>query len=181
LDFCFSIDFKILCAKSNPRRPSAIDRQAYLSPHGIQIARYARVPDDIEKRLKEFQNAWKAVDKNNQTPNKPNNDADPNKANSSNEDDKNKQQQNPFGDQSTFIGFVAGVATLSIIGYYLNEKYREITWKTFINSYLYKDRVQRIEIVNKRWARVILNQSHEGPMEMVGLLLFRGFYASYEN
>jgi hypothetical protein len=81
-------------------------------------------------------------------------------------DNEQKSQDNPFGDQGPFFAFMATVATFSIIGYFLNDRYKEITWKTFVSTYLSQDRVQRIEIVNKKWARVILNPS-EGAMELV--------------
>lgn len=46
---------------------------------------------------------------------------------------------------------------MATIAYYLNS-YREITWREFISSFLFQDRVERLEVVNKKWVRVILNQ-----------------------
>ncbi|XP_025424252.1 AFG3-like protein 2 [Sipha flava] len=51
---------------------------------------------------------------------------------------------------------VAGVLGLiSIIGYY-NMTYKEITWKDFVNNYLNRHVVDKLEVVNKKWVRVNL-------------------------
>lgn len=39
--------------------------------------------------------------------------------------------------------------------YYFQYQYKEITWRDFINDYLAKGNVQRLEVVNKKWVRVV--------------------------
>lgn len=49
--------------------------------------------------------------------------------------------------------FIAGmVAVLAISSY--NERFKEITWRDFVNEYLSKERVEKLEVVNKKWVRV---------------------------
>ena len=65
----------------------------------------------------------------------------------------------PLGmNSNSFIGFVAGV--LLVFGYaYYEGRYTEIKMRDFISDYLLQNRVDRIEVVNKRWARVVLDKS----------------------
>ena len=39
---------------------------------------------------------------------------------------------------------------------------REITWKDFVNQYLSKNRVDRLEVVNNKWVRVITRDTSNG-------------------
>lgn len=51
---------------------------------------------------------------------------------------------------------IALVGTLGVLGLFaLNEmRYREITWKEFVNSYLGRGIVEKLEVVNKKWVRI---------------------------
>lgn len=50
---------------------------------------------------------------------------------------------------------MAGMVTIMAISM-INEHYREITWRDFVNEYLIKERVHRLDVVNKKWVRVVL-------------------------
>ncbi|XP_067145015.1 mitochondrial inner membrane m-AAA protease component AFG3L2 [Centruroides vittatus] len=53
---------------------------------------------------------------------------------------------------------IALISTLGILGLLaFNEmRYKEITWKEFVNSYLGRGIVEKLEVVNKKWVRVKL-------------------------
>ncbi|CDW56354.1 Peptidase M41 and AAA and FtsH ext domain contain ing protein [Trichuris trichiura] len=53
------------------------------------------------------------------------------------------------------VSIGASMAAIVVLYYYLG--YREITWKEFVNSYLSKGAVDKLEVVNKKWVRVHLN------------------------
>jgi len=58
-----------------------------------------------------------------------------------------------------------GAAAAAIMALYLlNEQasYREITWKDFVNQYLSKNRVDRLEVVNNKWVRVVTRDTSNG-------------------
>ena len=38
---------------------------------------------------------------------------------------------------------------------YYVERYREISWRDFVNEYLNKGMVERLEVINKKWVRVM--------------------------
>jgi AFG3 family protein len=65
-----------------------------------------------------------------------------------------------------FLLFSAGMAVIFAYSYFY-ERYKEITWRDFVNDYLNKGMVDRLEVVNKRWVRVVLKNQ-----EMVILSLF---------
>lgn len=51
---------------------------------------------------------------------------------------------------------VAGViGMISLLAFY-NMSYKEITWKDFVNNYLNRHVVEKLEVVNKKWVRVNL-------------------------
>ncbi|KAK4003344.1 hypothetical protein OUZ56_005112 [Daphnia magna] len=52
----------------------------------------------------------------------------------------------------------AAIGTVCVLGAltFLELNSREITWKEFINSYLSKGMVEKLEVVNKKWVRVRL-------------------------
>lgn len=80
---------------------------------------------------------------------------------SSGQTDQQNQQRN-------FLIFTLGVATLMAISYY-NERFKEITWRDFVNDYLSKGNVERLEVVNKKWVRIILrNQEQRIPWFSIG-------------
>ncbi|KFD61592.1 hypothetical protein M514_04173 [Trichuris suis] len=53
------------------------------------------------------------------------------------------------------VSIGASMAAIVVLYYYMG--YREITWKEFVNSYLSKGAVDKLEVVNKKWVRVYLN------------------------
>ncbi|KAK7114430.1 mitochondrial inner membrane m-AAA protease component AFG3L2-like [Littorina saxatilis] len=68
--------------------------------------------------------------------------------------------RNPFSDPNdpntkVLIGLITGVGLVGLIGLYQNQ-YREITYKDFLNSYLSRGVVEKLEVVNKKWVRVKL-------------------------
>jgi len=70
----------------------------------------------------------------------------------------------PFGmNNNSFIGFVAGILLVAAFAYY-EGRYNEIKMRDFISDYLLKNRVDRVEVVNKRWARVVLDKSQNEPV-----------------
>ena len=46
---------------------------------------------------------------------------------------------------------------LALIGTYMyfNELYKEISWREFVNDHLNKNTVDRLEVINKKWVKVI--------------------------
>ena len=50
---------------------------------------------------------------------------------------------------------MAAVGTLSLLA--LNEmRYKEITWREFVNNHLTKGTVEKLEVINKKWVRIKL-------------------------
>ncbi|KAH7980654.1 hypothetical protein HPB49_017991 [Dermacentor silvarum] len=67
--------------------------------------------------------------------------------------------RNPFNpDDQNRMMTVALVTTLGILGLLaFNEmRYKEITWKDFVNAYLARGIVEKLEVINKKWVRVRL-------------------------
>lgn len=68
-----------------------------------------------------------------------------------------KGGKSPFSpdDDNKYMAFAlcGTLGVLAIIAY--NElRYKEITWKEFVNSYLARNIVEKLEVVNKKWVRV---------------------------
>lgn len=66
----------------------------------------------------------------------------------------------PFGDPNDpntkmLIGLLTGVGIVGLIGLYQTQ-YREITYKDFVQNYLARGNVERLEVVNKKWVRIKL-------------------------
>ncbi|KAM4688578.1 mitochondrial inner membrane m-AAA protease component AFG3L2 [Discoglossus pictus] len=63
----------------------------------------------------------------------------------------------PWDDKEFRFYFMASAGLWAGVTYYFffRSSGREITWKDFINNYLSKDVVDRLEVVNKRFVRVI--------------------------
>ncbi|XP_053570877.1 AFG3-like protein 2 [Bombina bombina] len=63
----------------------------------------------------------------------------------------------PWDDKEFRFYFIASAAFWAGVTYYFffRSSGREITWKDFVNNYLSKDVVDRLEVVNKRFVRVI--------------------------
>ncbi|KRZ20982.1 AFG3-like protein 2 [Trichinella pseudospiralis] len=58
-----------------------------------------------------------------------------------------------------FSALSAGASVASVVMLYYYFSYKEITWKDFINVYLSKGLVEKVEVINKKWVRVCLNPS----------------------
>lgn len=56
-------------------------------------------------------------------------------------------------DPKTMLIFGAAVAAVMFYSVYY-ESYREITWRDFTNEYLMKGNVDKVVVVNKKWAMV---------------------------
>ncbi|XP_049857929.1 AFG3-like protein 2 [Schistocerca gregaria] len=66
----------------------------------------------------------------------------------------------PFGDGGDrekwlVLGMIGTVALLGTLAFY-EMGYKEIAWKEFVNNYLAKGIVEKLEVVNKKWVRVRL-------------------------
>ncbi|KAK7574468.1 hypothetical protein V9T40_011659 [Parthenolecanium corni] len=77
--------------------------------------------------------------------------------------------------------YLIGGTTLCVSAYAIYEmSYKEITWKEFINTYLSRGIVERLEVVNKKWVRVRLQPG--ASAETVGTLWFNiGSVDSFER
>lgn len=47
-----------------------------------------------------------------------------------------------------------GLALISTYMYF-NELYKEISWREFVNEHLNKNTVERLEVINKKWVKVV--------------------------
>ena len=63
-----------------------------------------------------------------------------------NDQDKQKWQQ--------LIGL--GVVTVIGLGLLAQSRYREISWKEFVETHLSRGTVERLEVINSKWVKVIL-------------------------
>uniref|UniRef100_A0A2M4BE63 Putative aaa+-type atpase n=1 Tax=Anopheles marajoara TaxID=58244 RepID=A0A2M4BE63_9DIPT len=61
------------------------------------------------------------------------------------------------GDKEKMLifGALAGIALISAIAYF-EMGYKEIAWREFVNNYLARGVVDKLEVVNKKWVRVRL-------------------------
>uniref|UniRef100_A0AC34GF97 Uncharacterized protein n=1 Tax=Panagrolaimus sp. ES5 TaxID=591445 RepID=A0AC34GF97_9BILA len=60
--------------------------------------------------------------------------------------------KNPFGWQKIALAVGVIIALQLIMDY---SSYKEISWKEFFHDYLERGLVQRLEVVDKRWVRVV--------------------------
>ncbi|CAI5677150.1 unnamed protein product [Oreochromis niloticus] len=65
----------------------------------------------------------------------------------------------PWDDKEFRMYFLSGVAFWTTVTYYffLRDGGREVTWKDFVNNYLSKGVVDRLEVVNKRYVKVVFS------------------------
>ncbi|XP_006008878.1 AFG3-like protein 2 [Latimeria chalumnae] len=63
----------------------------------------------------------------------------------------------PWDDREFRFYFMGSAAFWAAVAYYFffRNAGREITWKDFVNSYLSKENVDKLEVVNKRYVRVV--------------------------
>jgi hypothetical protein len=71
-------------------------------------------------------------------------------------------KRTPIDQQKAALLFAAGLAIVFGLSY-INERYQEINWRDFTNEYLNKANVERLEVVNKKWVRVIAK--NPGPVK----------------
>ncbi|XP_058832271.1 AFG3-like protein 2 [Topomyia yanbarensis] len=77
------------------------------------------------------------------------------------------------------FGALAGVALISAIAYF-EMGYKEIAWKEFVNNYLARGIVEKLEVVNKKWVRVRLTPGNAS--DSMGTLWFNiGSVDSFER
>uniref|UniRef100_A0A336MU87 CSON004109 protein n=1 Tax=Culicoides sonorensis TaxID=179676 RepID=A0A336MU87_CULSO len=62
----------------------------------------------------------------------------------------------PERDKMLILGALAGIALVGALAF-IEMGYKEIAWKDFVNNYLGRGVVDRLEVVNKKWVRVRLN------------------------
>jgi len=68
---------------------------------------------------------------------------------------ENKNSEDKSSDQlKNIIPFALGVALFSSY-FYFYEQYKEISWREFVTEYLSKGNVARLEVINKKWVKVI--------------------------
>lgn len=66
----------------------------------------------------------------------------------------------PFNQSKPFYFFMAGIAAVFVISMF-NERYKEITWREFLNDYLNKGSVDKLEVINKKWVRIGLKHQEQ--------------------
>ncbi|XP_063441899.1 AFG3-like protein 2 isoform X1 [Mytilus trossulus] len=59
-------------------------------------------------------------------------------------------------DQNMYYLIGLGVGLLMIGSFLNSSRYREITWKEFINNYLYRGMVEKLEVHDKEWVKIKL-------------------------
>ncbi|CAG2104005.1 unnamed protein product [Medioppia subpectinata] len=75
------------------------------------------------------------------------------------------------GNRWTNIALVTTLGVLGLLAY--NEmRYKEITWKEFINNYLSRGVVDKLEVVNKKWVRIRFVSGTGGRGGDVGNILW---------
>lgn len=89
----------------------------------------------------------------------------------------------PFGDGERekwlLFGLVGAVTVIGTLAFY-EMGYKEIAWKEFVNNYLSKGIVEKLEVVNKKWVRVRLTSGNSA--ESSGVLWFNiGSVDSFER
>lgn len=75
------------------------------------------------------------------------------------------------------FGALGVMAILGTVAYF-EIKYREISWRDFVNNYLNKGIVEKLEVINKKWVRVKLNQ---GSFESKTIWFAIGSVDSFER
>lgn len=77
------------------------------------------------------------------------------------------------------FGALAGIALIGAIAYF-EMGYKEIAWKEFVNNYLARGIVDKLEVVNKKWVRVRLTPGNAS--DSAGTLWFNiGSVDSFER
>ncbi|XP_056148950.1 AFG3-like protein 2 isoform X2 [Lampris incognitus] len=65
----------------------------------------------------------------------------------------------PWDDKEFRMYLLSGVVFWSVVTYYFffRDEGREVTWKDFVNNYLSKGVVDRLDVVNKRYVKVVFS------------------------
>ncbi|XP_019730531.1 mitochondrial inner membrane m-AAA protease component AFG3L2 isoform X1 [Hippocampus comes] len=73
----------------------------------------------------------------------------------------------PWDEKEFRMYFLSGAAFWTVVAYYFlfRDGGREVTWKDFVNNFLSKGVVDRLEVVNKRYVKVVFSP---GKMPMDG-------------
>ncbi|KAJ8279492.1 hypothetical protein COCON_G00065580 [Conger conger] len=63
----------------------------------------------------------------------------------------------PWDDKDFRLYFLGATGFWAVVGFYLlfRNSGREVTWKDFVNNFLYKGVVERLEVINKHYVRVV--------------------------
>lgn len=59
------------------------------------------------------------------------------------------------GPEELTMGMLGVVASVVILALLMNNQYKEITWKDFVTLYVNRGVVERLEVINKQWVRVV--------------------------
>merc|ERR1719400_865670 len=73
---------------------------------------------------------------------------------------------------------VAGVAALMVMN---QSRYREISWKEFVSSYLTAGKVERLEVINSKWVKVQLNSGMDSEVLWFSIGSVETFERNLEN
>uniref|UniRef100_A0AC35UAL6 AAA domain-containing protein n=1 Tax=Rhabditophanes sp. KR3021 TaxID=114890 RepID=A0AC35UAL6_9BILA len=126
-----------------PRLQRALDQVYELWARHDRRPKKEEVPNEFEKILNSLKSSAAEFEK------------DKAKKESTGKKDGKENKEDPTTEQRKKLLIGAAI----IIGaYFLMEsaKYKEIAWKEFISQYLEKNNVDRLEVVNKQWVRVVM-------------------------
>merc|ERR1719347_2317928 len=86
-------------------------------------------------------------------------------------------------DQQKQLAQLVGFGLIAVLGLgYLNQsRYREISWKEFVESYLTRGNVERLEVVNNKWVKVQLNAGVDGDVIWFSIGSVDTFERNLEN
>ena len=73
---------------------------------------------------------------------------------------------------------VVGVAALMLMN---QSRYREISWKEFVSSYLTAGKVERLEVINSKWVKVQLNSGMDSEVLWFSIGSVETFERNLEN
>merc|ERR1719397_448709 len=78
---------------------------------------------------------------------------------------------------------MVGIGVAGLVGLILmNEsRYREISWKEFVTSYLSAGRVERLEVINSKWVKVQLNAGVDSEVLWFSIGSVETFERNLEN
>ncbi|CEF68297.1 AFG3-like protein 2 [Strongyloides ratti] len=77
----------------------------------------------------------------------------------SSNDKKPSSDKNKFSENDKNGILIMAIVFLIACSVVYSNRYKEISWKEFVNDYLGKDNLERLEVVNNQWVRVIRSKS----------------------